>query len=395
MVDLPTRSFDTIVSNTVAGIQGRASQLIDFGKGSPLLAIAQGFASIFLWFQGLSLQLYTAIRLSTASGNDVDTFVSDFMPVIPGTNSPRLGMQSATGFLTFTRYTAGPSSCFIGVGTTVKSTDGTQTAIVIADPTLSTYSSTLNGYTLVAGLGSITVPAQSVNPGSQGNVVAGSFVELTTPLTGIDTVTNLASFINGADQEGDSALKSRFAAYILGLSRGDVFGLTASIDGANVNVQWDFVENYDPSGAWHPGYFFVVADDGSGAPSPSFMQAITNAANAVRPLSVQCAVFPVTTIFVEISLIITTATGFDHNTVVGLVANAIANGVNTLGIGNRLDYNRISTWAYSVAGVTGVSAVLLNGLAGDAASISATKPTNDGFAQMGLYTIKCNSCEVS
>ena len=395
MPSLPTRSFQTIVATTVAAIQGRASQLIDFGQGSPLRAIVEGFAGLFLWFQTIALQLLAASRLSTSAGTDVDTFTGDFMPPRAGTTSPRLGAQAASGLLTFSRLTAASSTAFVAVGATAQTNDGLQNFIVTADPTLGTYSANPAGYTMAAGLSTLTVPASAVVAGAAGNVLAGTISVITYPVVGIDAVINSAAFINGADQESDAALKARFAAYILGLARGDVYGLTASVLGAYVNLQWTLTENYDKTGVWRPGYFFVVADDGSGAPPAAFIAGVTNAVYAVRPLGIQAGVFAPTIKNAVISMTITVATGYDRNTVIGLVAAAVTNGVNTLGLGNRLDFNHIPTWVYSVPGVTGISALLLNGLSGDAASISATLTTADTYFKMGLYTVKCTSCVVS
>ena len=230
MPSLPTQSFNTIVTNTIAGIQGRASKLVNFSTGSTLRAIVEGFAGLFLWMQALVLQLLTAIRLSTSTGNDVDTFVSDFMPVIAGTASPRLGSQAATGQVTFSRFTAGPSSCLIPLGATVKTSDNSQTFTVILDLTYPTYSKTLSGYVLPSSVASIVVPVQAANPGFAGNIESGAISVISSAITGIDNVNNLAAFTNGADQESDAALKKRFADYILGLSRGDLYGLTAAIE---------------------------------------------------------------------------------------------------------------------------------------------------------------------
>lgn len=402
MATLPFQSFSVIVANTIAGIQGRASKLINFSTGSALRAIVEGFGGLFLWFQALVTQLLQAMRLSTAIGTDVDTFTADFMPVIPGSQtnilpngSPRLGAQAASGQVTFSRFTAGPSSCFIPVGSTVQTNDGLQNFVVTADATFATYSAGANGYTLAAGLGSIIVPVAAAIPGAAGNVAASTITVITSPITGIDTVINVAAFTNGADFESDSALKKRFAAYILGLSRGDQYGLTASILGAEPNIQWTLTEFYTLAGAYRPGFFFVVADDGSGSPSKEFLTLVTNAANAVRPLGTQCAVFPPTVVFAEPSLQITTANGYDHATVVSQVSAVIADNIDGLGLGNSLPWSIISAWAYSVAGVTSVNAVLLNGLAGDSASINAYTLSQDGFQQIKNISIKCSSVIVS
>jgi Baseplate J-like protein len=415
---LPTQSFTTIVQKVVAGIQGRASRLINFAIGSTLRAIAEAFGGIFLWFQALVLQLLTAIRLSTASGLDVDTFTADFMPVLPGSQtaalpggSPRLGAQASSGQVTFSRFTAGPSSCFVpaaasvsasgaitpaGPNTpaTVQSADGSQNFVVIADPTYATYSAALGGYTMPAEVATLIVPVQDTIAGAAGNVAAGAIAKVTATLTGIDAVTNVAAFTNGANQESDSALKVRFAAYILGLSRGDIFGLTASILGTAVNVQWTLTESYNLDGSWHPGYFFVVADDGSGAPSSAFLNIITNAANAVRPLGTQCSVFPPTVIWATISLQITAKPNYTLTVLEAQVSAAIAANINGLGLGNSLEWSIISAWAYAVPGVATVTAVLINGESGDSASLSATKTTQDSKQTIGYAAIKCAGVEI-
>lgn len=395
MPDLPTRSQATIVSTIVAGIQGRASSLIDFGKGSPLLAITQGFTEAFLWFQALVLGVLNASRLSTSAGNDVDTFTSDFMPPIAGTNSPRLGKQAATGNLTFSRITAGASTCFIPVGATAQTTDATQGYVVTADATIGSYSASPPGYTMAAGQGSIIVPAAAATPGAAGNAQAGTITVITSVIIGIDAVINVGAFTGGFDQESDSALKKRFSDYILGLSRGDYFGLAASIEATNITVQWSLVESYNLDGSWRPGFFFVTADDGSGNPSDAFMQMITDAAYAVRPLGIQCSVQRGTIKAAAISLNIGAAAGFDKNVLIGLVENAILTNTDALGLGNSLDFYQVAAWAYSVAGVVNVANIQINGLTGDAASISATLATQDNLFQMPIYTIKCSSCVVS
>lgn len=378
MASLPTRSFATIVTNIASGIQGRANQLIDFSIGSPLRAIAEGFAGLFLWFQAMVLELLKAARLSTATGTDVDTFVGDFQVY-------RLLAQPASGVVIVSRLTVGPTTAFIPVGAQFQSSDGTQKYTVTANPTFVGYSAQLNGYTLAANTGAITVPIQAVNPGSQGNVVAGAITGFASPLTGLDSVTNPAALLNGFDSEADSSLKARFAAFILGLSRGDFFGTEYAVLSAAITVQWTLTEDFDYAGNWRPGYYYVVADDGSGAPSADFMTAITNAVNSVRPLGVQAGTFPDVIQNVVVSMIIQTATGYDHNTVVGLVAQTLENNINLLGLGNGLDFNILSSWAYTVPGVTKVTSVLLNGLSGDAASIA---PNNQ-------ISVKCNSAVVS
>ena len=404
MPTLPTQSFQTLVANTIVGIQGRASQLLSFSIGSTLRAIAEGFAGVFLWFQAMVLQLLTAIRLSTASGLDVDTFTADFMPIIPGSQSvtlpggsPRLAAFQATGQVIFSQLTPNPAPAFIPVGTIVMTFDGSQKYAVVADPTYATYSTTPvpGGYNLVANVGTITVPVQAVNPGSGANAAPNSITVINANIPTIDAVTNASPFINGEDQETDSQLKKRFSDYIMGLSRGDIFGLQSSVEGVGVTVQWTLNEDYNLDGSWRPGFFFVVADDGSGSPPATFMTAVTNAANAVRPLGIQCAVFPPTIIQATVAMQVEVLPGYDPNVVVGLVGTTIANNINSLGLGFNLPWTLLSAWAYSVAGVTAVLAVTLNGKSGDTATLVSTIPTNDGLSTINIATIKCQATTIS
>jgi uncharacterized phage protein gp47/JayE len=317
------------------------------------------------------------------------------MPLVAGTTSPRLGAQAASGQVVFARLTAAPSEIAIAVGSTVQTADGTQSYAVIGDATYPTYNSFFQGYYLQPNIASIVVPVAALVPGASGNVGAGTITKMTTTLVGIDTVNNPAALTNGADSESDAALKNRFAAYILGLSRGDLYGVEAAIEGIGVTVQFTITEDYNLDGSWHPGYFFVVADDGSGAPSPTFLQNVANAVNSVRPLGTMAGVFAPTVIWATVSMIITTAPNFNHPTVVSVVAATVANNINALGLGNSLPWSQIAGWAYSVTGVTTVTAVLLNGQSGDAASLSASKTSQDGYLQIPYATIKCNQVLVS
>ena len=375
---LPTRSFNQIVTNIASGIQGRAKQLIDFSIGSPLRAIAEGFSALFLWFQAMVLELLQGMRLSTASGSDVDSFTGDFQVY-------RLINQPASGVLLLSRFSPGPTTCFVPVGTLFQTQDGSQQYAVTQNVTFIGWNAALNGYVLAANTGSIQVPVQCTKPGLAGNVIAGAITQFASPLTGFDTVINPAALLNGYDSETDQNLKNRFAAFILGLSRGDYYGTEYAVLSASITVQWQLVEDFDYAGNWRPGYYYVIADDGSGSPSTPFMTAVTTAVNAVRPLSIQAGTFPPIINDVNVSMSIATGVGYDHNTVCGLVAQALENNINLLGLGNGLNYNVLSNWAYTVPGVTGVSAVLLDGIQGDAASIASNPQV----------TVKCLSAVVS
>lgn len=367
MATLPTKSFTALVQTIAAGVQGRASKLIDFSIGSTLRAIAESFSSVILWLQAMVMQVLAASRLSTSTGSDVDSFVGDFGIVT------RLGGVAATGLVTFARFTAGPSAPFVPVGAQVTTGDRSVYFQVYADPTNSAYSATLNGYTLASSVSSMIVPVSALTPGAIGNVQAGQINTISSTITGIDTVNNVAAFTNGSDSETDTALKARFQVAILGLSAGDLYGTQAAIKATSTAVQFTVTEFYNYDGSYRPAFYYIVADDGSGAPSAPFLAAIGVAANSVRPLGTSLAVFAPILTTANVSMTITNATGYTHATVVAQVAAAIAKAINGLGLGVGLPYTYLSAVAYGVPGVTNVASVLLNSATSDiAASPKAT-----------------------
>jgi phage-related baseplate assembly protein len=386
MPTLPTKSFATIVSDIAAGIQGRASKLVNFAIGSTLRAIAEGYAGVFLWFQALVLQLLTATRLATSTGVDADTFTADFMPAVGtsnGVSSPRLGAQASTGQVTFSRQTAGPSTCFIpaasAIGSngaitnagpnnaaTVQTTDGAQNFAVTVDTTNPAYSASLGGYTLAANVASINLPVQNLVPGTSGNVAVGAIAVLTAPITGIDTVVNSAAFTNGADSESDPALKARFPLYIASLAKGTEGAIGYAVVSIKLGMQYQI---------WEPGIggftqLTVYVDDGSGAIPNAVLTAAAQAVFSVKAAGVPVAVLAATTLAANVTMTITTASGFDHPTVVAQVVAALTAYINGLGLGQvqngalvsgTLSYMRLAQVAFNASpGVTDVTGYSLN-----------------------------------
>lgn len=377
MANLPVQSLTALVQTIAAGIQGRAATLCDFKEGSVLRAIAESFSSVLLWLQAMVLQLLLTTRAATSTGADLDSWISDF-PMA------RLGAQAASGQVTYSRLSASTSTPFIPVGSTINTVDGTQTFTVSIDAADAAYSASLGGYTMPSMTTALTVPVIASVAGSGGNISANALSQMTTPITGIDLVTNPAAFTNGADAESDAALRVRFQVFILGLARGDHYGLAYAITSLAINVEYSLVENYDYAGNYAPGSFYVVCDDGSGSPSASFVASVAAAVQSVRPLGAVANVFATIAVSANVSMTLTTAAGYTHANVVAQVAAAVSAGIASLLQGSGLQYGDLYFWAFSVPGVAEVNAVLLNGSSGDAASIAAN-PKNTLVA--GVITI--------
>jgi uncharacterized phage protein gp47/JayE len=349
-----TKDFVTLVREQAAAIQGTARSLVDMSVGSLLRAITEANAAVVLWLQGLVLQLLAKTRAATSSDTDLDSWMADY-------GVARLAAMQATGLVTFARFTP-TAQAVVPVGSKVQTADGSQQYIVVIDTSNATYNAALGGYVLVAGAASVTVSVQAVTAGSAANTLIGGVSTLSQAISGVDTVTNAAAFTNGVDAESDAALRARFVAYIASLSKATKAAVGYAITTLKTGVTYSLVENQTYAGAVQMDYFYVVVDDGTGAPSTTFLSTVSNAIDAVRPLCSNFGVFAPVVVPANVSLTTTTAAGYDHTATAALVATAITNYINGLGLGNPLTYTRLTQVAYDAStGVTNVSAVLLNG----------------------------------
>ena len=357
MATLTLKSITTLVSNQAAAVQASATALIDFSVGSVLRAVAEANAAVGVWLQGLVLTVLQVSRLSTSTGSDVDSFVNDY-------GIYRLGSSNANGSVTFSRYT-NTQSAVVPVGAQVQSADGTQTFTVVVDATNPSYSASLNGFLIPAGVTSITCLVSSTTAGPAANVVAGGVNRIATSISGVDYVSNLLALVGGAIGETDAALKVRFVLFFLGLSRGNVYGVEYALASMNVSIQYTITDCYSYGGVFTPGFFYVVVDDGSGSPSSKFLSDASTAVASVRPFGVQFAVFAPVFFTVNASCIIAVASGYDHDTVASQVGASISAAITALGLGAGLPYGKLYEWAFSVPGVSDVTAVLINGSTAD------------------------------
>jgi uncharacterized phage protein gp47/JayE len=357
----------------VAAVQAGTATLINLNVGSVYLAMMETVAAQLLWLQGLVVYVLTLTRAATSSGKDLDSFVADF-------GLTRLAANYATGVATFARFTT-TTQAVVPFNTPIQTADGTQNFLVEADPTNAAYNAGLGGYVLSIGTSSVSVPVIAITAGSAGNVLAGTVTSINQAVPGIDTVTNASGFINGLDAETDQALRIRFVAYFASLSKATAAAIGSAIENVQQGLQFTLSPNVNYSGATQVGYFVVVIDDGSGAPSSSLLTAVALAINAVVALTVTFGVFAPVVITATPSMTLTTASGYVHATVVAQVVTALQNAINGLGLGNSLPYTRLAAIAYSVPGVTNVSSVLLNGGTAD-------------LTADALHTVKCGTVTV-
>lgn len=354
-MSLNTLDFTTLVRDQVAAAQASSSSLLDFSQGSVLLAVIEANASaVGLWLQGLAIYDLALTRASTSSGNDLDTWMADF-------GLTRLPAEPASGQVTFGRYTA-TSQGVVPIGAQVQTTNGSVSYTVTLDTGNPNYSSALGGYVLTISTFEIDVPIEANVAGAIGNAAIGQINIISTPIPYVDYVNNGNAFENGSNQESDAAFRTRFVNYLASLSKATEGAIGYAVSTVQGVVDYTITENQEYNGTTRYGYFYVVADDGTGNPSPDLLSNVNNAIDAVRGLTIQFGVFAPVVVPVDVTMTVTVASNYDAATVKAQVSAALTTYINLLRLGNTLYYTKIFDVAYDASpGVLNVSATTLNG----------------------------------
>ena len=352
---LQTQTFDQLVQTEATAIQASSGgALIDFSVGSILLAFAQAVAMVALWLQGLVLQLLTTTRAATASGSDLDSWMADF-------GVTRLPAAAATGTVIFSRFTA-TNAATIPQGTVVQSADGTQQFFVIADAAQAAYNDGDEAYLIPAGVASISATVQAATPGLAGNLAAGAISALGQSLSGVDSVTNPAAFVSGAAAESDAALRVRFVNYLASLAKATKLAVGNAIVSVQEGLSYTLTEDYSYAGAWQPGYFYVVVDDGSGSPPAPLLAQVSAGIDAVRGCGLQFGVFAPVPVPAAVAVTVTAAGGYGHAAVAATVQGAVLAYIEALPVGASLSWSRLYQIIYAASpGVATVNALTVNG----------------------------------
>jgi len=358
-----SQSFTQIITGYASVVQGAASVLVNFVIGSILRAIGEGTAWVAMWLQSLILNAIALTRAVTSNGADLDSWLAQF-------GFARLAPTPASGQVTFARFTP-TQQALIPVLSIVQTGDGTQQYQVIADTSNPAYSVTLGGFVIPAGTASVTCSVVGITPGNNslnlpdasGNVSAGTISALFQSISGVDTVSNALAFSNGVNAESDASARIRFVGYLASLARATKQAIGAAITALGSNFTFTITENQTYAGVTQMGYFYVVVDDGSGAPPAPTLATVSNAIDVVRPFTSTFGVFGPVDVFAVVSMSIqTTSVGAGHSATAALVAQAITAYVNSLTLGQSLSYFRLGQVALDASSdVTSILSYTLNG----------------------------------
>jgi uncharacterized phage protein gp47/JayE len=361
VASLNIKSFSGLVSDQVTAMQARAAGLVDLAIGSILRSIAESNAGVAMWIQQLIVNLLVTTRAATCSGDDLNSWMADF-------SFPRLSAVQAVGQVTFSRFTA-TSQALVPVGSQVTTTDGTQAYSVVADTTNVAFNTAQSGYVINAGVSSLVVPVQANTAGAAGNAQAGTVTVISGSIQYVDTVTNSTTFSSGKDAESDDAYRARFILWIASLSKATKAAIGYALSSLQSGVTYTLTENYAYNGTPQPGYFYAVVDDGSGAPTSTFLGQAYAAIEAVRGFTVTFGVFPPSVMTSNVALTITTDPSANHSTIVAMVQAAIQQYIASLSLGQLLAYTQLVKVAYAASPlVTNVTSLTLNSGTSDLAA---------------------------
>lgn len=352
-MQLPIKDFVTLVREQVAAIQGAAKRRVDVTIGSILRALLEAFAAVILWLQAMVVQLLTTTRASTATGEDLRTWMQDY-------GLTELPAMAATGWVTFSRFTPAQVTLIL-IDTSLETEDGTQQFIVQLDTQHPNYDKQRQGYVLAAGVEQIQIPVMARIPGASGNVAAGVLNTLTQAISGVDAVSNPQALTNGADAETDVAFRRRFVSYMASLSKATVQAGGYAITAARSGLRYSLVENETYEGHAKSGYFYVVIDDGTGVPTADLLAHVYSAIDAVRPLAITFGVFAPEVVKVNVEMTLHVKEGAVPEEVQETVKVKITQYINALNLGESLAWTRLSQLAYDASPlITNVTGVRLN-----------------------------------
>lgn len=316
----------------------------NFTSGSPTLALFQAVALEDLFLQSQINVVALMTRLSTSgsgpgesgSSADVDSFVNDF-------GLFRLPATFDEGMATFSTNFANTFDVLIPPGVVIETPDTTIQYQTIADTNNVNWSPSQNAFVLAAGNTSVNVTVQALVTGTSQNVQPNSLVILVNSIQGINFVTNSNPIDNATNAETDAALKARFILYIASLARATEAAIQFAVESVPGVVRFVLVENTDPAGHAHVGFFTVYVDDGTGFPPSPLLAAVSNAVNAYRAFTVQFAIEPPVVVPVTISATVkkNPATSLTNLQIEEEIQEGIFEYINALGFGQEIFYTKM------------------------------------------------------
>lgn len=264
------KSFEEILERMINRVVAR-TDLTDINDGSSLKQVLAAAAreDDDAYFQ--MVNLLNLFDIDKALGADLDERAKEFNPALIS----RTSAVKATGAVIFAR-TGTVGAVTIPIGTQVKvPAAGAAPEILFATTAEGTIPDTFS----VSG----SVPIVADESGLGGNAAVGAINGFGSKPSGVDTVSNPASLVNGRAAEIDDAFRSRLKAQIKGLARSHVDGLeTAALTGADSTTGQTVKFAQVVEDPISRGNVTLYIDDGSGgAATPNVQVGVSVIASAI------------------------------------------------------------------------------------------------------------------
>lgn len=293
--------------------------------------------------------LYYSGYVEFASGDSLDALAALL-------GIARRPATEATGVVTFSRSAAG-DIIQIPAGTRVATTTG----ILFETTVLSALEGT-----------EVTVAVAAIDPGTAGNVGAGTITTIPNPISGVESVTNASPTSGGTDRETDSSLRYRTITFAP-VARATSYSIRAALLALDGVTDATVEEDYTKS---------QIAVLVAGGDSDE----IDNTIETYRAAGVLATWSPPTLVSVSVTGTADIRAGYDPATVLGAVESAVEMFLEGLGIGTDVAYSDL---AESVLEVDGVARVVSLTATDTVTTISAfgDSITVDADATAGVGTI--------
>ncbi|MFA7331105.1 MAG: baseplate J/gp47 family protein [Candidatus Delongbacteria bacterium] len=336
------RSFDEILADLLSAVLAK-TPFTNLNPGAALRGILEALASGLAGLYQLVRTVSGALFIQTATGSWLDLKAREV-------GVRRLVAKQAQIRLTFGRGAPATQDTLIPAGTIVRSRKDAAGR--------STRFLTDNDVSLQTGQSATYVTATAEAAGATGNVGPATVTLIVTPISGIETVTNvdregipyLAQ--EGADAESDRAFRERaigkWETLGVGGTRGAYHAWALSVPG----VQAAMVLDDAPYG---PGTVGVVVLGTNGAPTPQLLDDVKAFIRPRQPLTAQLVVSSATITPVALGLTIWRLATADQAAVDTAIRIALAGFSDGLQLGEGLIRARLVAAVMAVDGVYNVT----------------------------------------
>ena len=342
----------------ITELQNQAPDLTDTNEGSEIDVIGGTVSTAIDEIQSIAIDRFKKTFFSTAEGDDLEYLAKDHF----GDSFARPAASKASGVVTFSRANTNAGNVTILAGTVVK----TPSNAAGSSQRFSVISTVV-----MTGL-TINASVQAVVAGTNGNVQENTITQIETTLTDSSiTVTNLADFVGGAEQEDDSSYRETIRQLIQSLTGATAASVKAKaltvsgVEQATCVEELKYVKEWDiPSSSTNGSYFAIpftklYIADSNGTASDALIASVLSAIDSTRSVGVRIEVIGAVAITINWSASLTlNPAGENYATLQSdttMVTDVMTKYIQDLDIGEDFDRTAAEAFIMSKFGSAGTN----------------------------------------